>query len=45
MIELRDYQENLYNKIRLAFKNGAKGVLGVLPCRSRQKLHNGKNSK
>lgn len=34
MIELRDYQQDLYNKIRLAFKNGAKGVLGVLPCRA-----------
>ena len=34
MIELRDYQQDLYNKIRLAFKDGAKGVLGVLPCRA-----------
>lgn len=34
-IVLRDYQEDVYNKIKVAFMNGAKGVCCVLPCRSR----------
>lgn len=34
MIELRDYQEDLYKNIRMAFSRGAKGVCGVLPCRA-----------
>ena len=33
-INLRDYQENIYTKIRKAFIEGAKGVCAVLPCRS-----------
>lgn len=33
-INLRDYQEELYQKIRIAFKKGYKGPLCVLPCRS-----------
>ena len=33
-IILRDYQEDLKNKIRMAFKNGANGVCCVSPCRS-----------
>ena len=32
--ELRDYQLNIYNKIKNAFKGGSKGVVAVLPCRS-----------
>lgn len=34
MIELRDYQQEVYNKTKQAFKNGSKGVCIVLPCRS-----------
>lgn len=34
-LELRDYQEDVYNKIKQAFKNGYKNPLAVLPCRSR----------
>lgn len=33
-IKLRDYQENLYVNVRKAFKEGAKGVCAVLPCRA-----------
>ena len=33
-ISLRDYQEDIYNKTRAAFKNGSQGVCVVLPCRS-----------
>lgn len=33
-IILRDYQQELYNNIRLAFKNKANGVCAVLPCRA-----------
>lgn len=33
-IELRDYQNDLKNKIKNAFRNGAKGVCAVAPCRS-----------
>ena len=33
-IELRDYQVDIYNKIRKAFSEGANGVAAVLPCRS-----------
>ena len=33
-INLRDYQQNLYVNIRKAFKEGAKGVCAVLPCRA-----------
>lgn len=40
-IELRDYQEDIYNKIRKEFAKGAKGVAAVLPCRSRQIVYNG----
>lgn len=32
-IVLRDYQEEIYNKIKIALKGGAKGVVAVLPCR------------
>lgn len=32
-VELRDYQKNIYIKIRQAFINGSKGVCAVLPCR------------
>lgn len=32
MITLRDYQENLYQKTRNAFKKGARRVLVVAPC-------------
>lgn len=34
MIKLRDYQEDLYNNVKLAFKQGAKGICAVLPCRA-----------
>lgn len=34
-IKLRDYQEDLYNKIRNEFAKGHKGVCCELPCRSR----------
>jgi superfamily II DNA or RNA helicase len=34
MIALRDYQQDIYNRTLLEFKNGAKGVCCVLPCRS-----------
>lgn len=34
MVSLRDYQQELYDKIKLAFKNGYKNPLAVLPCRS-----------
>ena len=40
-IELRDYQMDIYNKIRKAFSEGANGVAAVLPCRSRQIVYNG----
>lgn len=40
-IELRDYQMDIYNKIRKSFSEGAKGVVAVLPCRSRQIVYNG----
>lgn len=33
-MELRDYQQEVYNNIRLEFKKGSKGVCCVLPCRS-----------
>ncbi|MGN1327558.1 MAG: DEAD/DEAH box helicase [Clostridia bacterium] len=33
-IELRDYQEEIYRKIKEAFIKGSKGVCAVLPCRS-----------
>lgn len=32
-IQLRDYQQEIYNKIKQAFKDGSKGVVAVLPCR------------
>lgn len=32
MIELRDYQQTLYDKTRTAFRNGARRVLVVAPC-------------
>lgn len=31
---LRDYQQDLFDKTRQAFREGARGVLCVLPCRS-----------
>ncbi len=31
---LRDYQQNIFNKSTQAFKDGAKGILCCLPCRS-----------
>lgn len=31
---LRDYQEDIFNKATQAFKDGAKGILCCLPCRS-----------
>ena len=31
---LRDYQQDIFNKTTDAFRNGAKGVCCVLPCRS-----------
>lgn len=34
MINLRDYQKEVYDKIKLAFREGHKGVCAVLPCRS-----------
>lgn len=40
-IELRDYQMDIYNKIRKAFSEGANGVAAVLPCRSRKIVCNG----
>lgn len=33
-MQLRDYQQDMYDKIRMAFANGSKGVCAVLPCRS-----------
>ena len=33
-INLRDYQQELYNNIKKAFKSGSKGVCAVLPCRA-----------
>jgi superfamily II DNA or RNA helicase len=35
MIKLRDYQQDIYNKTKEAFKKGYKAPLIVLPCRSR----------
>ena len=32
--QLRDYQINIYNKIKNAFREGSKGIVAVLPCRS-----------
>lgn len=32
-MELRDYQQDMYDKIRTAFANGSNGVCAVLPCR------------
>lgn len=32
-LKLRDYQLDIYNKTRQAFKNGYKNPLIVLPCR------------
>lgn len=42
---LRDYQKDVYDKAREALKMGYKSPLIVLPCRSRQKLHNEGNSR
>ena len=33
-MELRDYQQNIFEQATEAFRNGAKGVLCCLPCRS-----------
>lgn len=32
--QLRDYQIDIYNKIKNAFKDGSRGIVAVLPCRS-----------
>ena len=31
--KLRDYQQEIYNKTKQAFRNGYKNPLIVLPCR------------
>ena len=33
-LKLRNYQQDIFNKATEAFKNGAKGICCVLPCRS-----------
>lgn len=33
-IQLYDYQQDLYDKIKLEFRKGHQGVLAVLPCRA-----------
>lgn len=33
--QLRDYQQDVYDRARQAFKEGFKSPLIVLPCRSR----------
>ncbi len=33
-LKLRDYQQDIFDKATEAFKNGAKGICCVLPCRS-----------
>ena len=33
-LELRDYQQDIYDKIKKAFRDGYKNPLAVLPCRS-----------
>ena len=40
---LRDYQKDVYNKTREAFKMGYKSPLIVLPCRSREILCDERN--
>ena len=42
---LRDYQQEVYEKTKQALKKGYKSPLIVLPCRSRQELHNERNSR
>lgn len=37
---LRDYQQDVFDKTRDAFRMGFKAPLVVLPCRSRKKLCN-----
>lgn len=32
-ISLRDYQQEMYDEIKEAFREGHKGVCSVLPCR------------
>lgn len=41
MIELRDYQKDVYERTKKALRNGSKGICVVLPCRSREILYNG----
>lgn len=36
MIILRDYQQEVYDKLKEELKKGYKGVCVVLPCRSRE---------
>ena len=43
-IILRDYQQDIYEKIKIEFKKGHKGVCAVLPCRSREIIFVCKNS-
>ncbi len=42
-MKLRPYQDDVYNKTKQAFMQGAQGVCCVLPCRSRKILHNASN--
>lgn len=32
-VKLRDYQQDIYLKIKKAFISGHKGVCAILPCR------------
>lgn len=32
-VELRDYQSEVYDRIKKSFLKGSKGVCAVLPCR------------
>jgi len=32
-LQLRDYQQDMYDKIKQAFREGHRGVCSVLPCR------------
>jgi len=36
--KLRDYQLDIYNKIKKEFQGGSKGIVAVLPCRSFWKI-------
>lgn len=39
-IELRDYQQDVYDRAREALREGYKSPLIVLPCRSRKVVYN-----